>query len=276
MMRPRLGHIQFLNCLPLYYGLVKTDVLLDVELVKAAPKDLAVMLLDDELDVAPIPSIEYARHAEDLVLLPDISISSDGEVQSILLLSKSSPEELGGRTVALTDTSRTSQVLTRILLDRHWGTEPDYVEMPSDLGSMMRESDAALLIGDDALRAFYQPTDLLKYDLGEVWREYSGLPMVYAVWAARADYAERHGEDLTRVNWALGQSNRYSHEHVDAISEYAARWEPFPVAFFRSYFGALRFDFGPRYRDGLVRYLEEAHATGQLDSVPRIRLFEGS
>ncbi len=123
-MRPRLGHIQFLNCLPLYYGLVKSDALLDVELVKAAPRDLTHMLLDDELDIAPIPSIEYARNADEFVLLPDIAISSDGEVQSILLLSKDPVEGLDAKTVALTDTSRTSQVLTRVLLVPTLGRVP--------------------------------------------------------------------------------------------------------------------------------------------------------
>jgi chorismate dehydratase len=269
-MRPRLGHIQFLNCLPLYYGLVKTDVLLDVDLVKAAPKDLSEMLVGGELDVAPIPSIEYARHAEDLVLLPDISISSDGEVQSILLLANESPERLDGRCVALTDTSRTSQVLARILFERYWIATPEYAEMPSDLASMMREAEAALLIGDDALRAYHQPTDLLKYDLGQTWKDYADLPMVYAVWAARREFAEQNPGELERVDWALNQSNRYTHEHLEAISEYAARWEPFPVTFFRSYFDALRFDFSERYRDGLRRYLEEAHAIGQLDRVPEL------
>jgi chorismate dehydratase len=273
-MRPRLGQIQFLNCLPLYYGLVKTDVLLDVDLVKAAPKDLSQMLVDGQLDVAPIPSIEYARHADELVLLPDISISSDGEVQSILLLASEAPERLDGRCVALTDTSRTSQVLTRILFERHWDAAPEYTEMPSDLASMMREAQAALLIGDEALRAYHQPTDLLKYDLGEEWKAYADLPMVYAVWAARREFAEGNPSELERVDWALNQSNRYSHEHLEAISEYAARWEPFPVGFFRSYFDALRFDFGPRYREGLLRYLEEAHAIGQLERVPELTFAE--
>jgi chorismate dehydratase len=275
-MRPRLGQIQFLNCLPLYYGLVKTDVLLDVDLVKAAPKDLSQMLVDGQLDVAPVPSIEYARHADELVLLPDISISSDGEVQSILLLASEAPERLDGRCVALTDTSRTSQVLTRILFERHWGAAPEYTEMPSDLASMMREAQAALLIGDEALRAYHQPTDLLKYDLGEEWKAYADLPMVYAVWAARREFAEGNPSELERVDWALNQSNSYSHEHLEAISEYAARWEPFPVGFFRSYFDALRFDFGPRYREGLLRYLEEAHAIGQLERVPELAFAEAA
>ena len=105
MARPRLGHIQFINCLPLYYGMVKNDVLLDVDLVRANPADLACMVVDGELDVAPIPAIEYARHADDLVLLPDIAISSMGEVQSILLISKVPAGQLSGKTVALTNTS---------------------------------------------------------------------------------------------------------------------------------------------------------------------------
>ncbi len=273
-MRPRLGHIQFLNCLPLYYGLVKSSAILDVDLVKAPPRRLAEMLVAGELDAAPIPAIEYARHADDLVLIPDISISSDGEVQSILLLSKLPVETLGGRLVALTDTSRTSQVLARILLAKHWEADAEYVEMPSDLASMMRDADAALLIGDDALRAFYTPTDLLKYDLGTEWKAYTGLPMVYAVWAVRRSYTEQHPSEVTRLDWALNESMRYSAEHADAVAEYAARWEPMPVSFFASYFEALRFRFGDRYREGMARYFSEAHAIGQLERVPEVRLLE--
>lgn len=272
--RPRLGHIQFLNCLPLYYGLVKNDVLLDVDLVKAAPADLARELLDGRLDIAPIPAIEYARHAKDLVLLPDIAISSDGEVQSILLLSKVPVEELNGACVALTDTSRTSQVLARVLLERRWGVTAEYVEMPPDLGSMLRDSDAALLIGDDALRAYWgPPAELHMYDLGSEWTAWTGLPMVYAVWAVRRRFAEQDPDAVRIVADALGRSLTYCRAHLDDISEYAARWEPFPADRFRSYFDALQFRYEPRYREGMKRYLEEAVAIGQLDRVPQIHVF---
>ena len=273
-MRPRLGHIQFLNCLPLYYGLVKNDVLLDVDLVKAAPRDLAKMLLADELDVAPIPAIEYARHADDLVLLPDIAISSYGEVQSILLLSTRAPADLDGATVALADTSRTSQVLTKILLERHWNVRPDYVEMPPDLPGMLREADAALLIGDDALRAYWEPPlDLMLTDLGAEWTEWTKLPMVYAVWAARRPFATTRPDALADVADALNNSLLYCRAHLDDISAYAAKWEPFPAERFQSYFDALQFRFEPQYREGLTRYLQEAHTIGELERVPTIRVF---
>ena len=260
MQKPRLGHIQFLNCLPLYYGLVKNDVLLDVDLIKADPKDLAVSLVAGDLDIAPIPAIEYARHADDLVLLPDIAISSDGPVQSILLLSKRPAEELEGATVALTSSSRTSQVLTRILLAKRWEVSASYTEMPPDLGAMLRDADAALLIGDDALRAYWdKPDGVLEYDLGTEWTAWTGLPMVYAVWAVRREFAETQPNAVREVIGQLDGSLGYCREHLDDISEYAARWESFPPERFRSYFDALQFRFEPRYREGLVRYLQEAH-----------------
>jgi chorismate dehydratase len=274
MQKPKLGHIQFLNCLPLYYGLVKNDVLLDVDLVKADPADLAVTLVNGDLDIAPIPAIEYARHADELLLLPDIAISSNGEVQSILLLSKTPADELDGSLVALTDASRTSQVLARILLAKRWGVSPAYVQMPSDLGSMLREADAALLIGDDALRAYWQtPAHLHSYDLGTEWTTWTGLPMVYAVWAVRREFAENDPEGVARVSNALNSSLAYCRSHLDDISDYASRWESFPAEQFRSYFDALQFRFEPRYREGLTRYLQEAHSIGQLDRVPKLAVF---
>lgn len=274
-MRPRLGHIQFINCLPLYYGMVKSgDMLLDVELVKAAPADLAARILAGELEVAPIPAIEYARHADQLVLLPDIAISSDGEVQSILLISKVPAHELDGLTVALTNTSRTSQVLARVLLDKHWGAKPRYTEMPPDLPAMLRDADAALLIGDEAIRAYWQPPKgLYLYDLGAEWKAWTGLPMVYAVWAARADYVDAEPEAVSSVSEALNGSLEYCRAHLDDISAYAARYEAFGADKFRSYFDALQFRFEPRYREGFRRYLSEAAAIGQLESVPEIRVF---
>lgn len=274
MQRPRLGHIQFINCLPLYYGMVKNDVLLDVDLVKANPADLAAELLGGQLDLAPIPAIEYARHAEDLMLLPDIAISSDGEVQSILLISTVPADQLGGRTVALAGNSRTSQVLTRVLLERRWGVAPDYVEMPPDLPAMLRDADAALLIGDEALRAYWEPpAGLHVYDLGREWSAWTGLPMVYAVWAVRRDYALGQPDGVRAVVDALSGSLTYCRAHLDDISEYAARWEHFGPERYRSYFDALQFRFEPRFREGLTRYLTEAVSIGQLDAVPHLTIF---
>src|SRR5687768_17065323 len=122
--RPRVGHIEFLNCLPLYHGLVHDGAVLDMELTKGTPTELNRLLIAGALDVAPISSIEYLRHADELVLLPDLTVSSDGPVGSIALASRRPAAELGGRTVALTNTSATSQVLAKIVLAERYGVTP--------------------------------------------------------------------------------------------------------------------------------------------------------
>ena len=165
-------------------------------------------------------------------------------------------------------------MLTRILLAKRWGVSPSYVEMPRTCGAMLRDADAALLIGDDALRAYWdKPDGLLKYDLGTEWTAWTGLPMVYAVWAVRREFAESTPTHVRDVIDALDGSLAYCRAHLDDISEYAARWEPFPAEHFRSYFDALQFRFEPRYREGLTRYLQEAHEIGQLDAVPELVVF---
>src|SRR6185436_6021203 len=141
----------------------------DVEEITGVPTELNRLLLDGQLDIAPISSIEYARHASSLRLLPRLCVSSEGAVESIQLVTKTPLERV--RVVAVTPESATSVVLTKVLF-------PDAEHVP--LGE---DAEARLLIGDAALRSsFEDPTP--HYDLGRLWQERTGLPMVFAVWAA--------------------------------------------------------------------------------------------
>ncbi len=260
--RPRVGHIQFLNLLPLYYGLVKNDVLLNVELVKGAPRELSQFLIDGKLDLAPIPAIEYCRYYQKLKLLPKLSVSSDGDVKSILLVSKIPVEKLNHKQVALTNTSATSQILLKIILHYQYKITPFYFECPPDLPQMLREADAALLIGDDALRARHLRGTLLKYDLGKEWQIFSGKKMVYAVWAVRNEFAEKEPELLERTFRALLGSMEYSQKHLNQIAKYASDWEPFSSLFLKSYFKTLHFDFSAPYQEGLNLFFQKAQDLG--------------
>ena len=271
MNRPRVGHIQYLNCLPLYHGLVRHDALLDIELHKGTPTELNRLLIAGRLDVSPISSIEYLRHADDLLLMPDLTVSSDGAVKSIVLISKVPAAALGGRTVALTNTSATSQVLTQILLANRYAAHPAYFACPPDLGRMLDEADAALLIGDPALRVHMQPpVGLHVYDLGTEWKTLTGHPMVYAVWAVRRSFAAAAPALVNVVYHAFQQSLAYSLSNVEAIAADTARWEPFPAAALAAYFRTLRFTFDRAYRDGLHAYARHAQALGALDAVPTL------
>src|SRR5262245_49028501 len=160
----RLGRISYVNMAPVFYRLEA-----EVDEVQGVPTDLNARLLSGQLDLAPISSIEYARHAHRLRLLPRLCVSSEGAVESIQLVSRKPLEQV--RSVAVTPESATSVVLTKVLL-------PEASHVP--LGE---EADAKLLIGDAALQsAFEDPTP--HHDLGRLWLERTGLPMVFAVWAA--------------------------------------------------------------------------------------------
>ncbi len=191
MVRPRVGHIAFLNCLPIYWGLARTGALLDMDLHLDTPDRLSDALVAGDLDIGPISVAEYLRHSEELVLLPDLAVGSDGPVMSVCLVTQRPLNELDGARIALGSTSRTSVLLAQLLLEQREGVHPTYHVQTPDLAEMMRTSDAAVVIGDVALRASLGEAERLGLevvDLGEAWKDWTGLPMVFAVWAARADY----------------------------------------------------------------------------------------
>jgi len=243
----RLGRISYVNMAPVFYRL---DA--DVEEVSGVPTDLNRRLLAGEIDIAPISSIEYARHADRLRLLPRLCVSSQGAVDSIQLVSRVPLEHV--RTVAITPESATSVVLTKVLL-------PEAQHLP--LGS---EADAKLLIGDAALQsAFEDPTP--HYDLGRLWLERTGLPMVFAVWAA----PEPVPPGLAELEGALSDSIRRARAEPEQLAREASERYSYPPGFLARYFEKLHYSFGPRERAGLMTFLELAHDAGELDRVPELR-----
>jgi chorismate dehydratase len=265
--RPRVGHIQFLNCLPIYWGLVRSGALLDVELTKDTPDRLNDLLVAGDLDIGPISLVEYLRHADELVLLPDLAVGSDGPVLSVNLVAQAPLDTLDGRRVALGSTSRTSVLLAQMWLADVFGVHPEYFSCPPNLTAMLLEADAAVLIGDAALRATYEAPGLGLdvYDLGQVWREWTGRPMVFAVWAARREYAEANPGLVKDVQRAFVASRDDALAHVDDIAAQASRWEPFDAATLATYFRTLDFSLGPRQVDGLVEFSRRAAAIGAVD-----------
>jgi chorismate dehydratase len=270
--RPRVGHIQFLNCLPLYAGLVDSGALLDIDLHKDTPDALSDALVRGDLDIGPISLVEYLRHAEDLLVLPDLAVGSDGPVLSVCLVGESGPGDLDGRRVALGSTSRTSVLLAQLLLEDRYGVHPTYLTCPPDLTAMLLEADAAVLIGDLALRATHDaPTLGVKVtDLGAEWHDWTGLPMVFAVWAARRDYAAGHSQAVRDVHRAFTSSLESSLARIDEVAARAARWEPFSAGELAAYFRTLEFTLGARQQEGIAEFARRAAARGAVPVLDRI------
>jgi chorismate dehydratase len=243
----RLGRISYVNMAPVFFRLRY-----EVEERVGVPTELNRMLLDGGVDVAPISSIEYARHADRLRLLPRLCVSSEGAVDSIQLVTRMPLGRV--RRVAVTPESATSVVLTKVLLP-----QADHVPLGE-------EADAKLLIGDAALKsAFEDPTP--HHDLGRLWLERTGLPMVFAVWAVADPVVDGLGD----LEHALVASVRMARAEPELLAHEASQRYGYPPGFLARYFEKLRYSFGPRERAGLYTFLEMARDVGELDHVPELR-----
>ncbi|MFE1766598.1 menaquinone biosynthetic enzyme MqnA/MqnD family protein [Streptomyces angustmyceticus] len=275
--RPRVGHIQFLNCMPLYWGLARTGTLLDLDLTKDTPEKLSEQLVRGELDIAPITLVEFLRAADDLVAFPDLAVGCDGPVMSCVIVSQKPLDQLDGARVALGSTSRTSVRLAQLLLAEKIGVRPDYYTCPPDLGVMMQEADAAVLIGDAALRANLHDGPRLGlevHDLGQMWKDWTGLPFVFAVWATRRAYLEREPEVVQKVHEAFLASRDLSLEEVTKVAEQAARWETFDEPVLERYFTTLDFRFGPQQLGGVAEFARRVGPTTGFPADVRVSLLE--
>ena len=247
MSRLRLGRIGYANMAPVFYRLES-----DVDEFVEVPTTLNRMLVAGEIDVAPISSIHYARHADALRLLPRLCVSSEGAVESIQLVSRTPLDRI--RSIAVTPESATSVVLTRVLF-------PDAEQVP--LGE---DAEAKMLSGDAALKsAFEDPTP--HHDLGRLWRERTGLPMVVAVWACR----EPLQPGLLELEDAFVASLRQARAEPEQLAYESSERYGYPAGFLARYFETLRYRFGPRERAGLYTFLELARDVGELAEVPELR-----
>lgn len=259
----RLGRIGYINCTPVYGAIDRGIVAAPGALVTGTPAELNALLVAGELDLSVISAVEFARHARDLVLLPDLAISCDGPVRSVALFSRRAVAELDGRTVLLSASSRTSVALLELLCRDVWRITPRFAAARAeaqDLDALAAlPHDAVLVIGDAALALAARGTYAHRYDLGDAWKRWTGLPFVFAVWAARraADPgAVRRGHDalLASRDWGLG--------HLDELAAAAARATAVPLAACREYLGGLDYALGTGHLAGLNDFFRRLAAAG--------------
>jgi chorismate dehydratase len=254
----RIGRIGYINCAPVYGAIDRGIVALPPgdELVTGTPAELNDLLVAGALDVSVISAIEYARHAKELVLLPELAISCDGPVRSVALFSRRTVGQLDGRTVLLSASSRTSVALLELLCREVWKIKPRFAEARAeaqDLGALAALlHEAVLVIGDAALQLAAAGTYSHRYDLGEEWKRWTKQPFVFAVWAARrsADPGA-----VRRGHTALLASRAWGLAHLDELAEAASHKTGVAIATCREYLGGLDYAFSDRHRTALTDFL---------------------
>lgn len=266
----RVGHISYSNCVPVHCLLLEGEGPEGIELRAGIPSVLNRELEAGTIDVAPSSSIEYARHADRYRLLPGFAIAADGPVESILFECDGPLEALDGEEVALPTASATSVVLLRILLETRLGVRPRYRWFEqSDTADPVREGAAAALwIGDVALRRGAS-ADGPFIDLGEVWKEWTGLPFVYAVWQVSA--GPEKDPELRTLHATLTESLGYFERNVETYAERLASRFGMGAERLARYWRALEYVFDDRLERGLLHYYRLAHELGEAPAVASLR-----
>ena len=279
----RISIVEYLNTAPLVRGFTHGPLRGKYELSFTVPSQCAEALRSGAADVAIIPAIEYQR-IPDLVILPNLSIASKESVRSLLLVSKKPIQE--ATRVALDRSSRSTQALTRILCEKLWRIKPEFFEAAPDLPAMLQQADAALLIGDPALRlaitcahAVHRDASgdpiapaalaglnaggsVYIYDIVEKWRAMTNLPAVLAVWAARRSAV------TPELVQDFQDSRAFGLEHVDAIASEAAEEMKLPVGDLRRYLlENIDYHLDEENLKGLTRYYQLA---AELGLIPRV------
>jgi len=267
----KVGTTPFLNAKPIAYGLERGLAAGRFELESHAPARNAELLTAEEpsLDLAIIPSIEYARHG-DLWIVPGIAIASRGEVLSVQLYTGKPVDKV--KTIAVDARSRTSVALLQILCSEYYNIEPELKPMEPEPAKMLKECDAALVIGDDALYTRIESEE--KHDLGATWCELTGQPFVYAFWAGAAGALDSDDVDLLLRSLQEGLLNVHkiasNHPTPKGLSIEN------PAELNERYLSEhIRYSFGEAELTGLKLFFIKAWEQGLIDGVPRLRFYEG-
>jgi chorismate dehydratase len=245
-----IGRVAFINCDPLFHGLSE-----EWNVLAAPPSWLTGHVLRKDCILAPIPAADYAKHADELVLLPEIGIGSQGEVGSVLLFGAVPLSSM--KTIALPSDSATSVALLKYLIEKQ-GLEMNYVQTGPDYEAMLSLADGALLIGDRALEAAKEFPEMVQLDLGTAWMEREQLPMIFGVFVARRDtplpvLKEAHAALLSNLHdFEVKETKR--HEVIEwSMTKSALSFERLD-----QYYGEVFNRLNQQHLDGLFRFLSEA------------------
>lgn len=268
-----VGYIPYLNCVPCFACLEDTGF--KGRFVAGVPAVLNRLLQQDEIDVSPSSSFEYARNWRDYLILPENSISSQGPVKSVLLFSSVEIADLEGRDIAITGESATSINLLRVLLREFHGLHrvTDFVP-EGPIEDLIDNKQPALLIGDRALRqSFNLPAGMKIFDLGELWSQHTGLPFVFALWMIRRRAVQRFSEQLRALGGQLEQARTQLLGHPEKFAVAAARKAGIDATAVIDYWKIIDYRLEQKHQESLRLFFSLCKKYELLDEEPELIFF---
>jgi chorismate dehydratase len=268
-----IGKISYTNSWPVFHNFHPSSLSYPAEMVSEVPAILNQGMAEGTIHVGALSSFAYAAASDRLLLLPDLSVSSEGPVKSILLFSRMPVQQLGNARIAVTNTSATSVNLLKILMEKAVHGKPEYISAEPDLDHMMDQADACLLIGDNAIRASWQNQGYIVTDLGELWNEWTGLSMTFAVWAVNREAANSKPKAIAEIAEAFAESKRRGIRELAPVIREACMAIGGTAAYWEGYFRNLCYDFGERQQEGLNLYFRYAYEMGLLPQEVKMELW---
>ena len=269
----RVGRIPYINCFPVYGAIDRKVIPLEASLVDGTPSELNHLMASGALDISVVSAVEYARDSRRYLLLPDLAISCDGPVRSVLLLSKKPASELGGARIIVSRSSMTSVHLLELLFAHVWRCRPHFVPGDAELadveGFAHEEHDARLVIGDAALLlgarahghdAHARPYEHV-YDLGQEWKKWTGQPFVFAVWVAQRTTPVA---DALAVHAALIASRDWGLRHLDVLAVQASTATGIATRTCAEYLSGLDYGLSYPHLAGLTEFYRRLVSAGRV------------
>jgi len=237
-----MGAVSYLNTKPLLYGIERSGIMKDIELITDFPSRIAQMLLNDEIDMGLVP-VSVIPFMKEYYIITDYCIGSNGAVASVCLFSESPLEKI--EYVLLDDQSRTSVQLVRLLFKEYWKKEVGFIDGGSDFREKITGKTAGLVIGDRALEQ--RKISAFHYDLGEAWKLYTGLPFVFAAWISNKKLEPGFIRDFN-------EANRSGIGHIDLLlKDISYRFFDLKT-YYKNY---ISFDLDEQKREGLKLFLKK-------------------
>lgn len=258
-----------MNDLPIFAGVDEGAVQYPGTLVAGVPSLLNAMMRAGELDMGPVSAFEYACAPDRYALLPDLCIGAREELVSVLLISTLPPGLLEGAKIATTPESASGRNLLRVLLERRYGVRAAFFESEDPLEEA-RRGEPAMVIGDAAIDATFEFPSEHVYDLGALWRDWTGEQSVTAVWVARREIYERRLDEVRECLHALTDSYSWGRANPDRVIGRAQQCKSRPAGFYEIYYGKLNFTFHSAAQRGLAAYCRELAAAGAIETIPNV------
>lgn len=268
-----IGKISYINASPVYYGLEKGLLPSWLKMVPDVPAVLNKKIMTGELKISPISAAFYAMNHKDLMILPDLSISCDGRVMSVLLASNYPLDDLSGKRVLFSQESASAAAFLKMIFISREIVPMYEIGAVGDMDYCTESADAVLVIGDVALTNPWYETYQYCFDLGQLWYEMTALPFVFALWAVRKDFAMQSPEKVREIHRLLLNSKEQGYQNMDEIIRSGSQRLDLGYGIIKAYFELLHCDLDAGKIKAMARFFDSLFKQGVLSEKPGINFF---